>query len=96
MSFAGVLVNVATVLIGGLFGLLFKKAIPQRVTTAVMIGLGLCTLYIGIDGSMACHNILIVIAAMVLGGITGRIGVYLEEYGKHPMPIRRYYRKLDY
>ena len=71
MSFAGVLVNVATVLIGGLFGLLFKKAIPQRVTTAVMIGLGLCTLYIGIDGSMACHNILIVIAAMVLGGITG-------------------------
>ena len=33
---------------------------------------------------------------IVLGGITGRIGVYLEEYGKHPMPIRRYYRKLDY
>ena len=35
-------------------------------------------------------------ANLVLGGITGRIGVYLEEYGKHPMPIRRYYRKLDY
>lgn len=33
---------------------------------------------------------------IVLSGITGRIGVYLEEYGKHPMPIRRYYRKLDY
>lgn len=33
---------------------------------------------------------------IVLGAITSRIGVYLEEYGKHPMPIRRYYRCLDY
>ncbi len=33
---------------------------------------------------------------IVISAVTGRISVYLEEYGKHPMAIRRYYRKLDY
>lgn len=73
MSFSGVIVNVATVVIGSLLGLLLKKAIPQRVTSAVMIGLGLCTLYIGVDGALAGENVLIVIASMVLGGIVGTL-----------------------
>ena len=62
----GVLVNVAAVLLGGSVGLLCKRGIPARLTDAVMLGLGLCTLYIGIDGALAGENILIVIAAMVL------------------------------
>ncbi len=33
---------------------------------------------------------------MVFRAITSRISAYLEEYGKHPMEIRRYYRKLTY
>lgn len=33
---------------------------------------------------------------IVLGAITPRISVHLEEYGKHPMEIRRYYRQLKY
>ncbi len=33
---------------------------------------------------------------MVFRAITSRMSVYLEEYGKHPMEIRRYYRKLTY
>lgn len=73
MSFSGVIVNVFTVLLGSTVGMLLKKAIPQQVTTAVMTGLGLCTLYIGVDGALACNNILIVIAAMVLGGIVGTL-----------------------
>lgn len=32
----------------------------------------------------------------VLGAITPRISVHLEEEGKHPLEIRRYYRKLTY
>ena len=73
MSFSGVFVNVATVLIGSLLGLLLKKAIPQRVTSAVMIGLGLCTIYIGVEGALSGQNVLIVIASMVLGGIIGTL-----------------------
>lgn len=85
----GVLVNVAAVLLGGSVGLLCKRGIPARLTDAVMMGLGLCTLYIGIDGALAGENILIVIAAMVLGAIVGtlldidgtinRLGMWVEK-----------------
>ena len=73
MSMTGVLVNTGTILIGSVVGLLFKKGIPERVTNAVMIGLGLCTLYIGIDGALQGENVLIVIASMVLGAIVGTL-----------------------
>ena len=69
----GVFVNVATVLLGSAVGLLFKKGIPEKISQAVMIGLGLCTLYIGISGSLCGENPLIVIAAVVLGAIVGTL-----------------------
>ena len=69
----GVIVNVITVIVGSLIGLLFKKGIPERVSTAAMTGLGACTLYIGISGSLCGENVLIVIASVVLGVITGTL-----------------------
>ena len=69
----GVIVNVITVLIGSTIGLLFKKGIPERVSHAAMIGLGACTLYIGISGSLCGENVLILIAAVVLGAIVGTL-----------------------
>lgn len=67
----GVLVNTATVLIGSLIGLLFKRGIPKKVTDAVMLGIGLCTLYIGISGALKGENTLILIGSIVLGAIIG-------------------------
>lgn len=69
----GVIVNVLTVLIGSSIGLLFKKGIPERVSKAAMIGLGACTLYIGISGSLCGENPLILIASVVLGAIVGTL-----------------------
>ncbi|MBR2860921.1 MAG: DUF554 domain-containing protein [Clostridia bacterium] len=69
----GVIVNVITVIIGSLIGLLFKKGIPERVSKAAMIGLGACTLYIGISGSLKGESTLILIASVVLGAITGTL-----------------------
>jgi len=69
----GVLVNVITVIIGSCVGLLFKKGIPERVSNAAMTGLGACTLYIGISGSLCGENVLILIASIVLGVITGTL-----------------------
>ena len=65
----GVLINVITVIIGSSIGLLFKKGIPQQVSHAAMVGLGACTLYIGISGSLSGENTLILIASVVLGGL---------------------------
>ena len=69
----GVFVNVITVIVGSLMGLLFKKGIPEKVSSAAMIGLGACTLYIGISGSLCGENPLILIGAVVLGAITGTL-----------------------
>ena len=69
----GVLINVLTVVVGALVGLLFKKGIPERVSKAAMIGLGVCTLYIGISGSLCGENVLIIIASVVLGAICGTL-----------------------
>ena len=93
MSLLGVLVNTGAVILGSLLGLLFRKGIPQRVASAVMIGLGLCAVYIGIDGALEGENVLIVIASMVLGGIVGtlldidgginRLGKWVETRFQH-------------
>ena len=69
----GVIVNVITVILGSSIGLLFKKGIPERVSKAAMIGLGACTLYIGISGSLGGKNTLILIVSVVLGVITGTL-----------------------
>lgn len=69
----GVLINVMTVIIGSSIGLLFKKGIPERVSNAAMIGLGACTLYIGITGSLVGENVLILIASVVMGAIVGTL-----------------------
>lgn len=69
----GVFVNVMTVAVGSLIGLLFKKGIPEKVSNAAMVGLGACTLYIGITGSLCGENVLILIAAVVLGSVCGTV-----------------------
>ena len=75
----GVLVNVATVLIGSTVGLLFRKMIPQHATDFVMKGIGLCTIYIGIDGALGGTNPLIAIISMAVGALIGA----LADLDKH-------------
>lgn len=69
----GVIINVITVIIGSGIGLLLKKGIPDRVSNAAMTGLGVCTLYIGISGSLCGENTLILIAAVVIGAVVGTL-----------------------
>jgi hypothetical protein len=69
----GVFVNTATVLIGSIIGLLCKKGIPERLSSAVMTAIGLCTLAIGITGLMDGSNTLVLIVSMVLGVLVGEL-----------------------
>lgn len=69
----GVIINVITVIIGSGIGILLKKGIPERVSNAAMTGLGVCTLYIGISGSLCGENTLILIAAVVIGAVVGTL-----------------------
>lgn len=69
----GVLVNTATVIIGSAIGLIFKKGISKKISDAVMIAIGACTLLIGINGCLGSTNALITIISMVLGTIVGTL-----------------------
>lgn len=67
----GVFVNTGAIVIGGLIGLLLKKGLSQKYIDAVMLGLGLCTLYIGIDGALGGNNALVPILSIAIGGLAG-------------------------
>ena len=69
----GTFVNAGTVIIGSLLGFLFKKGIPEKVKSAVMIGISLCTMYIGISGSLSGENTIVVIFSIILGAIVGTL-----------------------
>ena len=85
----GVFVNVATVLLGSAVGLLFRKGIPERISKALMLAIGLCTLYIGIDGALEGSMTIVLILSMVFGTLIGtlididdkinRVGLFLEK-----------------
>ena len=72
-TFSGVLVNVLTVLIGSTLGLLLKKQIPEKLTTAVMTAIGLCTVAIGVTGVIKGQNQLVMIISLVVGTIIGTL-----------------------
>jgi len=67
----GVLVNVVAVLLGGAVGLIIKKGIPERFSKAIMTGIGLVILFIGIEGALKGGNPIILVISIVLGVVTG-------------------------
>ena len=68
-----VITNAVLVIVGGAIGLLCKKAIPKRITDAIMTGVGLCIIGIGITGILDGNNILVAIISMVLGAVVGSL-----------------------
>lgn len=76
--YSGVIFNTLTVIIGSLIGLAFKKGFPKKLTDAVMCGIGLCTIYIGISGAVSAGsdpeaNPVMPIIAVALGVLIGTL-----------------------
>ena len=69
----GVFVNVAAVIIGSVIGLLCKKGINKKITDAVIVGLGLCVMYVGVTGLLKGQNAIVAVVSMALGGAVGTI-----------------------
>ena len=85
----GTIVNAGAIVLGCAVGLLLKRGIPERVTDAVMKGIGLCVIYIGMSGALKGEKTIAMIIAMASGGAIGtaldlnggmeRLGKLLEE-----------------
>lgn len=69
----GTIVNVIAVIVGGFIGLCFKKGLPKRLTDAVMTGVALCTVYIGISGCLKGENAIITVVSIAIGAIVGTL-----------------------
>ncbi|MEA3376985.1 MAG: DUF554 domain-containing protein [Chloroflexota bacterium] len=89
MVATGTIINVATVLVGGVLGTLLGARLPERMRETIMHALGLLTLVIGVQLSLETANVLIVLGSLLLGGLAGellriegaidRIGQWLQE-----------------
>ncbi len=85
----GVSVNAVAVIVGSLIGLMFKKGIPERISSAITSVLGIAIIFVGISSAMDGQNILISIISLALGtvigtllnidGAFGRLGVWVEN-----------------
>jgi uncharacterized membrane protein YqgA involved in biofilm formation len=69
----GTLINVVTVLLGTLIGVLVGRRLPARLQQRVMAGLGMVTLVIGVDLALAWRDTspLYVLGGVLLGGLVG-------------------------
>ncbi len=67
----GTLLNTVTVFLGGLVGWLLFRGVGLEYRDIAMNGLGLVTLAIGLKMALGSKNILVVAAAIALGGMLG-------------------------
>jgi len=81
----GTLLNVVTVVVGGLVGTLLGARLPEKMRHTVMNGLGLVTIVLGMSMALETQNVLIVMGSVLVGGILGewwRIEDGLESVGR--------------
>ena len=81
----GTLLNIATVLVGGIIGLLFGARIPDSLKSTVISGMGLFTAAMGVQMFLNTENPLIVLGALLIGTLLGewwRIEDSLQNLGK--------------
>ncbi|MBR5527637.1 MAG: DUF554 domain-containing protein [Clostridia bacterium] len=69
----GATVNAAAVLAGGLIGLMIGKALDKKISDAVMTGLALVVIYIGISGAFKGNNTLVAIISIAAGAVIGTL-----------------------
>ena len=67
----GAIVNSVVVLLTGAIGLIIGQRIPEKMNLAIMQGIGLVVVSIGISGVVKGENTLVLILSMVLGILIG-------------------------
>ncbi len=81
----GTIINVVTVVLGGILGLMFGGKLPKRVREAVLSILGLFTMALGMQMFLETNNALIVLGALLAGTLLGewwQIESRLEQFGE--------------
>ena len=85
----GTFLNIATVILGSILGLIFGARIPDKLNSTVIAGMGLFTAAMGFQMFLSTENPLIVLGALLIGTLLGewwriedglhRLGEILEQ-----------------
>jgi uncharacterized membrane protein YqgA involved in biofilm formation len=67
----GTLINVATVIIGSLVGLVAHSRLPKKISDTAFHGVGLFTIVLGVMMAVKTSNLLVMIFSIVIGAIIG-------------------------
>lgn len=89
----GTIANALAIIAGGIAGLIFKNAIPEKISQALLKATGLAVIGIGINLMLAGENFTLLIISMVIGTIIGelidiegkldRFGAFIESKMKN-------------
>lgn len=77
----GTIINCLAVAIGSIIGLTFNRVIPVKITNQLMKALGLCTIFIGVQGAFKGENPLVMVLSVVLGVLLGEAIDIHERFG---------------
>lgn len=67
----GTLINIATVIVGSIIGMIFGARIPAKLKETVIAGMGLFTTAMGLQMFLKTENPLIVLGALLIGTLLG-------------------------
>lgn len=92
----GTLVNCFAIILGSTLGILFKRKINQEIGYSLYKVLGLCVIYLGINGLVKVENSLAIILSMALGTLIGEYinieGKLEKMSGKIEVLVNRFYK----
>ena len=69
----GTIINISTVLLGSLIGILFRSKLPERFIKIVFQGIGLFTLVLGVSMALKSSHLLVMVFSLIIGGILGEM-----------------------
>ncbi len=81
----GTIINIVTVIVGSLLGIMLGGRFPERARQTVVNGLGLFTLALGLQMFLKTQDILVVLGSLLIGALLGewwQIEDRLQSFGR--------------
>jgi uncharacterized membrane protein YqgA involved in biofilm formation len=71
MIITGTVVNALAVIGGSVIGMLFRKALPERIVKTIIQTMGLFTIFLGVKMALGTEEVLLMIFSLVAGAVIG-------------------------
>jgi uncharacterized protein len=69
----GTIINIVAIIVGSLIGVVAGNRLPPRIQQAVLTGLGLVVVVVGMQNALITGNIVVPLLSIVIGAIIGEI-----------------------